>query len=352
MQSFFLHLCVIKVKLMKFRFYILVLALFTIFSCKAKIISVDKNYEFPKITVPTMYSEDNIGAIGYLVTNYWNNYLDSNRINDVIKIKDINKDLSWGVLGLDTTKFEEAFGEYSYYLNLLQPLDYKKVDLSIRKLIRAADNIALRGDSSLMMNLLEFTEKYFYDANSPVLNEEIYIPALEEIMAARSISNLDKIQFEWQLKICSMNRKGQVVPNFDFMEKPINSSALKKSNLNSIKANYTLIFFNNPDCPACSDYKDFLINDPTISSLIKGGKIKVLSLFIDKEVDLWKSYRSTYPSNWIYSYDHNFVIRENEYFAVRAIPSLYLLDKDKRVLLKDADTNKLLNYLIKQESTN
>jgi len=31
---------------------------------------------------------------------------------------------------------------------------------------------------------------------------------------------------------------------------------------------------------------------------------------------------------------------------VRAIPSLYLLDKDKRVIMKDAPENKLFNYLL------
>ncbi|MBQ5850964.1 MAG: hypothetical protein IIW54_09160, partial [Lachnospiraceae bacterium] len=36
------------------------------------------------------------------------------------------------------------------------------------------------------------------------------------------------------------------------------------------------------------------------------------------------------------------VIRNDELYSVRAIPSLYLLDKEKRVILKDAPENKMM----------
>ena len=40
------------------------------------------------------------------------------------------------------------------------------------------------------------------------------------------------------------------------------------------------------------------------------------------------------------------VIRNEELYSVRAIPSLYLLDEEKRVILKDAPENKMMHYLV------
>ena len=85
--------------------------------------------------------------------------------------------------------------------------------------------------------------------------------------------------------------------------------------------------------------------DPRINSLISSGRLKVVDIYIDHEVDLWKSKVDEYPSEWINGYDHKFKIREDLIYHVRAIPSMYLLDKSKIVLMKDAPENKLLQYL-------
>jgi hypothetical protein len=52
-----------------------------------------------------------------------------------------------------------------------------------------------------------------------------------------------------------------------------------------------------------------------------------------------------YPDNWYNGFDPDMVIRGESLYNVRAIPSLYLLDKDKIVLMKDAPENRLFDYL-------
>jgi hypothetical protein len=39
------------------------------------------------------------------------------------------------------------------------------------------------------------------------------------------------------------------------------------------------------------------------------------------------------------------VIRTENLYSVRAIPSLYLLDKEKRVIMKDAPEDRVFSYL-------
>jgi hypothetical protein len=48
-----------------------------------------------------------------------------------------------------------------------------------------------------------------------------------------------------------------------------------------------------------------------------------------------------YPEEWYNGFDPDFAIRNETLYNVRAIPSLYLLDKDKTVLLKDAPEDRI-----------
>ncbi len=46
---------------------------------------------------------------------------------------------------------------------------------------------------------------------------------------------------------------------------------------------------------------------------------------------------------WINGYDKELTVLERELYDLKAMPTLYLLDKDKKVLLKDARWNKWSN---------
>ena len=86
-------------------------------------------------------------------------------------------------------------------------------------------------------------------------------------------------------------------------------------------------------------------SSPEISALEKSGRLAVVNVYIDQEIDKWKSFAADYPSEWICGYDHNYIIRTDVTYNVRAIPSLYLLDCQKRVLLKDAPQDKVFERL-------
>ena len=97
----------------------------------------------------------------------------------------------------------------------------------------------------------------------------------------------------------------------------------------------------------CKEIIDVLDNDPVISKLIAGGTMKVLNIYIDEDLEAWRSYMPIYPDEWYNGFDPDFVIRNEELYNVRAIPSLYLLDEDKTVMLKDAPENRLFDYLVR-----
>lgn len=188
-------------------------------------------------------------------------------------------------------------------------------------------------------------DKYLYEPNSPMLDEERYSVVLEHIMADRDIDELYKIRPAHQLEEIGKNRAGTVAADFTYTL-PDGSTG----RLHGIKADYTLLYFYNPDCTDCKRTKALLEQSEAVSALVSGGRMRVLALYPDDKTEEWKAYAPEIPSAWINARDASAGLDvKNRLYAIRAIPSLYLLDRNKRVLLKDADYIRLEAWLQKTD---
>ena len=79
--------------------------------------------------------------------------------------------------------------------------------------------------------------------------------------------------------------------------------------------------------------------------MIEAGKLKVVNIYPDADLTEWYNYLSHYPEEWITGFDAEGVLNSDTIYYLRAIPSLYLLDADKRVILKDAPLERVLQRL-------
>ena len=284
---------------------------------------------FPMVSPPS-YLNDQEQAIKYMARNFWDNF---------IKIELDGKEGANVVHGVDSVSFLNAFGVYA---QLATMAGANVMEAPMTELFQNLDSLALNGERKPLLKVMEQMEHYFFDPNSPVLDEEMYLRALNGIMAAKSLTDLDKMQYEYQHRICSLNRAG--TPAADFVFEQLNG---KKGSLYGIKGDYTLIFFNNPGCHACGEILENIVNSP-VAEMVSNGKVKVLAMYIDEDFQAWKENRSKFPHEWIYAHDHKMILRDNNIYGLRAIPSLYLLDKEKRVILKDAPVGKVISYLLEQ----
>ena len=100
-----------------------------------------------------------------------------------------------------------------------------------------------------------------------------------------------------------------------------------------------------PGCPACHDIVERIRALPNVEKAIEEGRLAVVNVYIDQEVAKWLELSGEYPDSWVCGYDHNYLIRSDVLYNVRAIPSLYLLDADKKVLLKDTPQENVLGFL-------
>ena len=103
--------------------------------------------------------------------------------------------------------------------------------------------------------------------------------------------------------------------------------------------------FYNPDCKECQITTAELKRSTAISEAVSSGKLKVLAVYLDEDIEIWKKHINDIPASWINGYDKTLSVRNNEIYDPKAIPTLYLLDKEKIVLLKDAIIGEIQTYL-------
>ena len=84
---------------------------------------------------------------------------------------------------------------------------------------------------------------------------------------------------------------------------------------------------------------------PAINNEFAAGNLKILAVYPDEDKEEWERHLPDFPKEWINGYDKKLVIKEKNLYDLKAIPTLYLLDKDKKVLLKDATVAQIDQYL-------
>lgn len=165
------------------------------------------------------------------------------------------------------------------YCDLLEHVPLSDAQTAIKETIGRA------GKNKKMLDFFaELADKYLYDPNSPMRNEELYIPVLEALTASPMLNETEKIRPQARLELAQKNRLGTKALNFTYT---LDSGA--KGTLYQFPAEYTLLFINNPGCHACSEMIEGLKSSPVINGFIADKKLKVLSLYPDEELDEWKS---------------------------------------------------------------
>ncbi|MDY5023743.1 MAG: DUF5106 domain-containing protein [Candidatus Egerieousia sp.] len=295
--------------------------------------------KFPYPKAPLAISQP-VQKAQYLVEHYWDKYIAAAESGQIEGSQ------------IDSAEWAGVFKNYFALLSGLYSEGREELcNREIRRAVGSADSLYLKGSKSLLLKIVHYSELFLYDPNSPLLNEELYIPVVEELLASQSLEEESKLTLRYQLEQALVNSVGTKAADIKYKYciggDPWN---LRDGSLYGIKADYTLIFFNNPDCPACAQMLKELSQAPIVQRMVEQGRLAVLALYIDQDLERWRANLKDYPQEWIYARDYSQSINIERIYTIRAIPSLYLLDSGKRVLLKDAPrTQVVLDWLFSRK---
>ena len=290
--------------------------------------AVVKPVPFPEVHVPGVITEPS-ERMDYVLNHFWDGLMDPSFKGrcDSMYVEGVLRD-----------EVEQKFG---LYVTLLWQLPTDEASKSVEKLFRESENRErLDTSSNVFETMTKFMEKYLYDPNSPVRNEELDLPYVEGLSKSELVPLEMRPAYSYDASMCSLNRIGTKAADFTFVD-----IYGRQHTLYGVKADYTLLFFANPGCPNCKEITEMIESSPAISALLSSGRLAVVDIYIDQEIDKWKAYAPEYPKEWLSGYDPKYIIRNDLIYNVRAIPSLYLLDKEKRVILKDAPQDKVFEWL-------
>ena len=222
---------------------------------------------------------------------------------------------------VDTAQMVEAYARYIALLSAA-PTDGAPIDSLMRR-------------ASASRPMLDYFAwlgaEVLHDPNSPLRNDEFYIPVLRALLAAPWYDEYERIAPACDLQTAMQNRIGERANDLRYT---LASGAT--GHLYGIRAEYVLLFINNPGCPMCREIREAIVASPMLSEMIERGRLKVLALYPDEDLAEWRDYRDRIPAAWFNGYDAGCVVRETGSYDLTAIPALYLLDREKRVLVKDS----------------
>ena len=303
-------------------------ALLIVAGCKEKKAEQFHALPFPDVQIPSMIDGQQ-EALEYMAINYWNGMTDPSRNYPSDSVL---------VSGVRRGDVEQKFADWTSIMDYAGQGVWSKAVGNLYERALACEKKDT--SSQVFETFVELFQKYYYNVNSPLRNEDVYYHFVSRYASFDGLSDVEKGKYEREARLCALNRIGTQAADFRFADR-----RGRMTNLYDVKAEMTLLFFSNPGCNACMEIIEVLRDEPMISSQVASGRLAVVNVYIDEDIQSWRDYMPIYPEEWYNGFDPDLILRDNGIYAIRAIPSLYLLDSEKRVIMKDAPEERLFRYL-------
>lgn len=210
-------------------------------------------------------------------------------------------------------------------------------------LAAAIDTLMLRAsvDRTAFRLVNDIAEKYLSNPNSPARNEDWYILFLEGELRTPTLTTDERLRPTARLKTAKKNRPNTLAADFEYTTREGKTSSLHKT-----VAELLLLIFYDPACAHCADILSSLRADTQICRLVEERRLSVLAVYTENDRPLWKKTKADMPAEWTVGIDESGIV-DKAIYDVPAMPMLYLLDHDKRVILKDPTPQALFEHLSK-----
>ena len=266
-------------------------------------------YQLPNIpdslVTPDVRSE-------YLIEHYWDGFEIENRA--YLEARDI---------------VEQAFVDFTSIMRIASRESTMK---AIAILLNRAST-----DEDILLMYADIADKYLYSGEGNFVSEEAYLPFLEAVLDSKKVDKLYKLRYSYQYDVLTKNQLGMQVTDFEYKL----PGKDKKNRIKKLKSPFILLYINDPECEDCSLTTLRLSVSQALLKEIRAGRLMVLSVYPDGETDEWLNAVKDYPQEWIVASMEN----GDRCFDLRIMPALYLLDKDKKIILRNTSLEEVENKL-------
>ena len=190
--------------------------------------------------------------------------------------------------------------------------------------------------------LTQTADDYLFNPNSPFYNEGLYGMYLEALLGKLPQTDAMRSAYRFKLELVKRNNVGDKATDFtyyqpDGMRRTLATTPVKNDRL--------LLMFYDPECESCHEVLLQMAADTALEEAVQTGKLSVLAVYTEGNEEAWRKALPDMPGGWTVGTDRE-AVKTGALYDLKAMPSLYLLDGSKTVLLKDAAYEKIRATLV------
>ena len=208
-----------------------------------------------------------------------------------------------------------------------------KVEMS--KWLNATAQTGGKQYKALIASLEEMLSEPTWDSH----NEELFAILMEHAATASCLSDNERLRPKSMLEVVRKNAPGKVANDIEY--ETFDGTHHK---LSDIATPYTLIYFNDPECLSCAKVKERLDTTTLLKGMVNDSILTVVGIYTLDNVEEWKL--ESFPTYIINGWDFEQKVEGEGTYDLMTMPMFYLLDRDKRVILKnEASLNRVLKVM-------
>ncbi len=188
---------------------------------------------------------------------------------------------------------------------------------------------------ALIASLEEMLSEPTWDSH----NEELFALLMEHAATASCLKDKERLRPKSMLEVVRKNAPGTVANEINY--ETLDGTHHK---LSDISTPYTLIYFNDPECLSCAKVKERLDTTTLLKNMVSDSTLTVVGIYTLDNVEEWKL--EPFPTYIINGWDYDQKVEGEGTYDLMTMPMFYLLDRDKRVILKnEASLNRVLKVM-------
>lgn len=185
--------------------------------------------------------------------------------------------------------------------------------------------------------LTQTADDYLFNPNSPFYNEGLYGLYLETMLGVLPQTDAMRSAYRFKLELVKRNNVGDKATDFTYYQPDGTRRTLATT---PVKNDRLLLMFYDPECESCHEVLLQMAADTALAEAVRTGKLSVLAVYTEGNDEAWRKALPDMPEGWMMGTDRE-AVKTGALYDLKAMPSLYLLDGKKTVLLKDAAYEKI-----------
>ena len=185
--------------------------------------------------------------------------------------------------------------------------------------------------------LTQTADSYLFNPNSPFYNEALYGLYLETMLDVLPQTDAVRSSYQFKLELVRRNNPGDRATDFTYY---LPDGTRRTLAATPTKNDRLLLMFYDPECESCHEVLLQMAADTALAEAVQTGKLSVLAVYTEGNDEAWRKALPDMPEGWMVGTDRE-AVKGGALYDLKAMPSLYLLDGKKTVLLKDAAYEKI-----------